>query len=58
MDISVNGKHKIRTIHSRRKNIVKFKHFDETGLFYNIQDRNKTMANKAGDNEDDDDDLF
>ena len=35
-----------------------FKHFDETGLFYNIQDRNKTMANKAGDNEDDDDDLF
>ncbi len=35
-----------------------FKRFDETGLFYDIQKRNSTMSAKAGDNEDDDDDLF
>lgn len=34
-----------------------YKHFDEDGLFYNIQERNKFMASKAGD-DDDDDDLF
>ena len=35
-----------------------YKRFDEDGLFYDIQMRNKTMAGKAGENDDDDDDLF
>lgn len=32
--------------------------FDENKVFYDINERNKIMAGKAGDNDDDDDDLF
>ena len=35
-----------------------YKRFDETSLFYDITKRNSIMSEKAGDNEDDDDDLF
>ena len=35
-----------------------YKHFNESALFYDIKQRNSLMAEKAGDNEDDDDDLF
>ncbi len=35
-----------------------YKHFDETSLFYDITKRNSIMSEKAGDNDDEDDDLF
>ena len=35
-----------------------YKHFNEAALFYDIKERNAKMAEKAGDSEDDDDDLF
>ena len=35
-----------------------FKAFDETGLFYDIKERNSKMSKQSGDDDDDDDDLF
>ena len=37
---------------------VSMKHLDEDTIFYDISKRNSTLSAKAGDNEDDDDDLF